>query len=55
MSAVCGESIRNLSISDPAGVSFLAFQLAGRLIVAQRRDGGSVAQAVEVGLLDVLD
>ena len=55
MSGVCGESIRNLSISDLAGVSFRAFQLTGRLIVAQRRDGGSGAQAVEVELLDVLD
>ncbi len=55
MSGGCGENIWNLRTSDLAGVSFREFQLTGRLIVAQRRDGGSGAQAVEVELLDVLD
>jgi hypothetical protein len=55
VSGVCSDNIWNLRTSDLAGVEFLALQLAGRRIVSQRREVGSVAQAVEVELLDVLD
>ena len=41
--------------SDLAGVEFLALQLAVRWVVAQGRNGRSVAEVVEVELLDVRD
>ena len=55
MSGGCSENIWNLRTSDLAGVEFLALQLAVRWVVAQGRNGRSVAEVVEVELLDVRD
>ena len=55
MSGGCGENIWNLRTSDLAGVAFLALQLAVPWVVAQGRNGRSVAEVVEVELLDVRD